>query len=390
MKSPISNEEEKLKNQSTKFIQFKNRYPRSTSADSSTSHLDELCSGIGSHSCTCDYPDHPNMIKFELSTDEITMNASTSNGSGPANCKDIQALGHGLNGFYIVRFNNKRTKTIYCEFHQLSEELLKESNKAVETSLKRDRISKDLRICGEISTDIKDCTFLYPDSPDIPKFEFKGKLKNPSNFHSREPTSCDDLRAIGYTMKGFYPVRLNAVKIKTVYCDFKFPAILEDVNKVKDKQPTSKTKSRFCTTIGSPPCSCNYPHFPNTLQLELSNDELTKKALTVNGIGPASCNDLESIGHNLNGFYVIRATEKIMKTVFCEFGPNDEVTATITTRIQPSTIPMVYPTQTTLKSDFERPTSIKLLSQKMGKNSYNIDIPFCNTNLFQFKINRSH
>ncbi len=254
--------------------------------------------------------------------------------------------------------------------------LLNESNKAVESSLKRDNISKDLRLCGEIN--IIDCTFLYPDSPDTPKFGFTkklGNMKNPSNFHSREPTSCDDLRAIGYTMKGFYPVRLNAVKIKTVYCDFNIPSILKDVNKVKDKKPTSKTKSRFCTTIGSPPCSCNYPHLPNTLQLELSNDELTKKALTVNGIGPANCNDLESIGHNLNGFYVIRATEKIMKTVFCEFGPNDEVTTTTTTRIQPSTIPMVYPAQTTLKTEFETQKTA-LISQNLGKTLINTS--FCN------------
>ncbi len=42
-------------------------------------------------------------------------------------------------------------------------------------------------------------------------------------------------------------------------------------------------------------------------------------------MGPASCNDLELIGYNLDGFYIVRSIEQVMKIVFCEFGSNDEV-----------------------------------------------------------------
>jgi len=52
------------------------------------------------------------------------------------------------------------------------------------------------------------------------------------------------------------------------------------------------------------------------LQFELSNDDRTTEALLN---GPTNCKDLESIGHNLKGFYMVRRDAMFLKTIFCEF-----------------------------------------------------------------------
>ena len=63
----------------------------------------QLCGGFGTQPCTCYYPDHTNVMIFELDTDEVTKNASNLNGAGPATCEDLQYMDHKLPGFYMVQ-----------------------------------------------------------------------------------------------------------------------------------------------------------------------------------------------------------------------------------------------------------------------------------------------
>ena len=52
------------------------------------------------------------------------------------------------------------------------------------------------------------------------------------------------------------------------------------------------------------------------MQFEISNDDRTTEALLN---GPTNCTDLETIGHNLKGFYMVRTNAMVLKTIFCEF-----------------------------------------------------------------------
>jgi len=79
--------------------------------------FERFCSSVGSQPCTCYYPDHKSIPQFELGNDELTKNASGLNGTGPGNCQDLKDLGYKLEGLYLVRFNSKRIKTIYCSFN---------------------------------------------------------------------------------------------------------------------------------------------------------------------------------------------------------------------------------------------------------------------------------
>lgn len=85
------------------------------------------------------------------------------------------------------------------------------------------------------------------------------------------------------------------------------------------KKNETKNVSRVCKGIGSQPCSCYYSNSSEILQFELSSDEITKNAVHVNGTGPATCNDLQDIGHYLNGFYFIRVDSTTIKSTFCKF-----------------------------------------------------------------------
>ena len=49
------------------------------------------------------------------------------------------------------------------------------------------------------------------------------------------------------------------------------------------------------------------------------NDKTTRRALSENGTGPTSCTDLESIGYELKGFFLVRSHLETIKTIFCEF-----------------------------------------------------------------------
>ena len=303
----------------------------------------QLCGGFGREPCTCYYPDHPDVTIFELSSDEITVNASKTNGSGPSNCTDLQAIGYSLKGFYVIRFNEKRIKTIYCDFNMMNKNMYTNLTIPIYSSNKENAsfvYSKISQFCEGLGS--PPCNALYSDYPDNPLFEFKKTNPNASlKVEIRKPTSCGDLNAIGYSLKGFYWVTMSEKKVQLVYCDFKkiskknvIPKGLTSSNSCKPKTNISSRVLPYCNMVGSQPCSCYYSKFVNVLQFELSNDEVTRQAASENGAGPKSCDDLKNIGYTFDGFYMVRFKTNVIKTVYCMFNYNedDEYDQEITTQ----------------------------------------------------------
>ncbi len=62
----------------------------------------------------------------------------------------------------------------------------------------------------------------------------------------------------------------------------------------------------MCGVFGAQPCTCYYPDHPNVTLFEIDTSEITINATRVNGTGPENCEDLQSIGHSLAGFYLVR------------------------------------------------------------------------------------
>lgn len=289
--------------------------------------FEKLCRDPGSQPCTCYYPDHPNVTQFEFGSDDITKKCIKGQWTiGPNNCEDLKSFGHVLNGFYMVRFNPKRVKIINCQFNQTTKKT-RDNNFTRPITLKLDNIKSSsnlIRFCGGVG--IQPCTFFYSDHPDSPQTEPSSRTKNASTGdNGSRPTSCEDLKSIGYKLKGFYLVRFNGVKVKIVYCDFS-AMTNENYNKhrntraVFNKKTTIKRKvSRFCDGVGSQPRSCYFSNQPNVLQLELSSDPVTRNASRENGAGPRNCEDLQNIGYTIKGFYIVRSRTLRMKMIFCEF-----------------------------------------------------------------------
>ena len=96
---------------------------------------------VGSQPCTCFYPDHPSIPKFELGTDEFSKNVFGLNGTGPETCHDLKALGYTFEGFYMVRFNSNRVKAILCNFKNETIQNTKNGNGHIEASINETSIS---------------------------------------------------------------------------------------------------------------------------------------------------------------------------------------------------------------------------------------------------------
>lgn len=279
-----------------------NRGKRSEQQFSLESQFERFCRKKGSQPCTCFYPDHPNATHFEFDTDDTTRKAlSGLNGSGPKSCEDLLNIGYKLNGYYFIRLNTQRARTVFCVFTnhskiQISDSTLKESSEAMFVLPSK---VKRLRFCGGIAS--IPCTFLYSDYPDAT-----------SNYHVENgPKNCEDLKDFGHSLKGFYVVRFNSKRMKVIFCDFKQTSAAE-----KEMQPQS---AENCNAIGSKPCSCYLKNRGDIPQLELGTDDTTQKAITSNGISPENCEDLHQLGHILKGFYLVRMNRKSMKIIYCEF-----------------------------------------------------------------------
>lgn len=82
--------------------------------------------------CTYFFPDHPDskLTKLNNNYSKITNNQSVLNNSNeqnftgpPTNCKELNLLGHTLNGYYLVNGTGKNVKkivTVYCNFKDLN------------------------------------------------------------------------------------------------------------------------------------------------------------------------------------------------------------------------------------------------------------------------------
>jgi len=306
------------------------RNTRSTSLKNTPSpQLKQICGGFGIQPCTCYYPDHPDVVLFELNIDETTKNASKVNGTGPSSCEDLQSMGHNLRGFYLVRFKANRTEAIHCNFNQTLGNLTNEVESSPKSYLKQNYEgvpSETIQFCN--GTGEHSCSFLYPDYPDIQLFNRKTK-NNPSCENCLlGPASCNDLKKIGHMLRGFYIIRRNAKKVKIVYCDFNLVVVNGDGNIRKKRSARKKIRAAsnypkpICSSVGSRPCSCYFSKSPvltPALQFEMGNDKITRNAMDENGIGPATCDDLQQIGYFLDGFYMLRFNTKAIKTVYCKF-----------------------------------------------------------------------
>lgn len=204
---------------------------------------------------------------FELSTDDVTINASKINGTGPSNCLDLQGIEYFLEGFYVVRFNEERIKTVYCNFNQTNENIKTDGTTSPLTNRNVPKYQEFSNFCKYFRS--QPCIALYSDFPDTPLFEFQ---RNDISTHvstkkeTRRPTNCEDLHSMGYSLKGFYWVTWTAKKVKLVYCEFNEIKEKDKTNvatKIIESQNTTSTEKRkssgalpHCNDIGSQPCSC--------------------------------------------------------------------------------------------------------------------------------------
>ena len=149
-----------------KVVRSKRNNDNSATDLSISSQFENSCTEI--QPCSCYYPDHPNVTIFEMSTDAETQNASGKNATGPENCGDLQNLGYRLMGFYMVRFNSKRTKTIYCEFNQTIKQNKNNKQQTIRRAVKeitrKTKTSKKIQFCGGVFH--APCSFYYSDNPD--------------------------------------------------------------------------------------------------------------------------------------------------------------------------------------------------------------------------------
>ena len=208
------------------MIKRNHRKIRSTSNDSYYGlQYEQICRASGNQPCTCYYPDHPDVVQFQLGVDEITTNATKVNGTGPSSCEDLKKLGHFLNGFYMIHFNTKRVKATYCVFNQTSSETFLKipTYNSFNPITANKSSSKVIRFCGGVKG--KPCRFYYSDNPDSPQ---QHELSNNKNTKkeltlnaTRKPSSCKDLQLIGHVLSGFYMLHFNTVKVRIVYCNFK-------------------------------------------------------------------------------------------------------------------------------------------------------------------------
>jgi len=84
--------------------------------------------------CTFYHPDHPDAGRKKSTnysptvTNETLQESSSKVLKGmPASCKDLQLLGHKLNGFYLIKTLNHtrgtKIETVYCDFQLLQTNL---------------------------------------------------------------------------------------------------------------------------------------------------------------------------------------------------------------------------------------------------------------------------
>ena len=108
-----------------------------------------ICNNAGSQPCSCFYSTSPNILQFEISNDELTRNAMNENGTGPATCEELLHIGYIQDGFYMLRFNLKTIKIVYCklgEEYRKARMKEKENNQLQTTAAMKINIRKNTLI----------------------------------------------------------------------------------------------------------------------------------------------------------------------------------------------------------------------------------------------------
>ena len=93
---------------------------------------------------------------------------------------------------------------------------------------------------------------------------------------------------------------------------------------VSSKNASAPDVNQLCRGFEDQPCTCYYPDHPNVTLFEVDSDDTTQNASSVNGTGPASCEDLQSSGFKTAGFYVVRFKPKRVKVLYCSFNQTIE------------------------------------------------------------------
>jgi len=101
-------------------------------ATNTSSRIRESCQSA-SLFCTFYYPDHPDSNrkrkgKYSATVDEFKKDPSIKVKGIPTSCKDIQLLGHELNGLYSIKTTKPdnqgaKIQTVFCNFQSSSANL---------------------------------------------------------------------------------------------------------------------------------------------------------------------------------------------------------------------------------------------------------------------------
>ena len=119
---------------------------------------------------------------------------------------------------------------------------------------------------------------------------------------------------------------MSAEKVQLVYCNFDDMGgeVIRNVT-IKSLPLKNSTKNKpYCKIVGSQPCSCYFSKLANVTQFEQSNDEVTRQAISENGAGPKSCEELKTIGYTFDGFYMVRDKTNKIQTVYCVFNYSEK------------------------------------------------------------------
>lgn len=128
---------------------------------------------------------------------------------------------HDLNG-KVKQIEAHQPESLTSEIPDLEGLEPKKPNTRNIRSVMEDSLKHAISLCkgaGQLST------FYYPDHPDTPQLEIGNDAMTTIALGENGigPSNCEDLQAIGYTLKGFYAVRVTKKRMRNVYCESNTP-----------------------------------------------------------------------------------------------------------------------------------------------------------------------
>jgi len=96
---------------------------------------------------------------------------------------------------------------------------------------------------------------------------------------------------------------------------------MKETNELSNNIGKMSKRLRFCGGLKSNPCTFYYSDHPDAPQFKTSIHKNQQKNVMeeIHDTQPTSCEDLQNIGHNLEGFYVVRFNSIKLRIVFCDF-----------------------------------------------------------------------